>query len=72
MAVNALTTIMAGELGPKSIRVNAVGPGIIDTSRLDDVPRGDVWNDMVSTFIPLGRGGTGEDVAGMVPFQCSA
>jgi len=71
VAVNALTTIMAGELGPKNIRVNAVGPGIIDTSRLDDVPRGQVWNDMVSTFIPLGRAGTGEDVANMVTFLCS-
>ena len=72
VAVNALTTIMAGELGPKHIRVNAVGPGIIDTSRLDDVPRGPVWDDMVSTFSPLGRAGTGEDVANMVAFLCSA
>lgn len=71
VAINALTTIMAGELGPKNIRVNAVGPGIIDTSRLDDVPRGQVWNDMVSTFIPLGRAGTGEDLANMVTFLCS-
>ena len=26
---------------------------------------------MVSTFIPLGRAGTGEDVANMVVFLCS-
>ena len=37
----------------------------------DDVPRGQVWDDMVSTFIPLGRAGTGEDVANMVVFLCS-
>ena len=61
----------AGELGPKKIRVNVVAPGIIDTSRLDDVPRGQVWDDMISTFIPLGRAGTGEDVANMVTFLCS-
>ncbi len=71
VAINALTTIMAGELGPKNIRVNVVAPGIIDTSRLDDVPRGQVWNDMVAAFIPLGRAGTGEDVANMVAFLCS-
>ena len=71
VAINGLTTIMAGELGPKKIRVNVVAPGIIDTSRLDDVPRGQVWNDMVSAFIPLGRAGTGEDVANMVTFLCS-
>ena len=72
VAINGLTTIMAGELGPKNIRVNVVAPGIIDTSRLDDVPRGQVWDDMVAAFIPLGRAGTGEDVANMVTFLCSA
>lgn len=70
IAINGLTTVMAGELGPKKIRVNVVAPGIIDTSRLDDVPRGKIWNDMISTFIPLGRAGTGEDVANMVTFLC--
>ncbi|MGV8805830.1 MAG: SDR family NAD(P)-dependent oxidoreductase [Polaromonas sp.] len=72
VAINGLTTIMAGELGPKNIRVNVVAPGIIDTSRLDDVPRGKMWDDMIATFIPLGRAGTGEDVANMVTFLCSA
>ena len=71
VAINALTTIMAGELGTAQIRVNAVAPGLIDTSRLDDVPRGKVWDDMVAAFIPLGRAGRGEDVANMVTFLCS-
>ena len=71
IAINGLTTIMAGELGPKNIRVNVVAPGIIDTSRLDDIPRGKMWDDMIATFIPLGRAGTGEDVANMVTFLCS-
>ena len=62
---------MAGELGPKKIRVNVVAPGIIDTSRLDDVPRGKAWDDMIAAFIPLGRAGSGEDVANMVTFLCS-
>jgi 3-oxoacyl-[acyl-carrier protein] reductase len=71
VAINGLTTIMAGELGAKQIRVNVVAPGIIDTSRLDDVPRGKIWDDMIAAFIPLGRAGTGEDVANMVTFLCS-
>lgn len=71
VAINGLSTIMAGELGAKKIRVNVVAPGIIDTSRLDDVPRGKMWDDMVAAFIPLGRAGTGEDVANMVTFLCS-
>ncbi|MNQ48804.1 3-oxoacyl-[acyl-carrier-protein] reductase FabG [compost metagenome] len=71
VAINGLTTIMARELGPKKIRVNVVAPGIIDTSRLDDVPRGQVWDEMVDAFIPLGRAGTGEDIAHLVAFLCS-
>lgn len=71
IAINGLSTIMAAELGPKRIRVNAVAPGIIDTSRLDDVPRGQAWDDMLAAFVPLGRAGTGADVAHMVVFLCS-
>lgn len=71
IAINGLTTIMARELGAKQVRVNVVAPGIIDTSRLDDVPRGKIWDDMVAAFIPLGRAGSGQDVANMVTFLCS-
>ncbi|MFT3975625.1 MAG: 3-oxoacyl-ACP reductase family protein [Sphingomonas bacterium] len=71
VAINGLTTIMARELGPKKIRVNVVAPGIVETSRLDDVPRGKVWDDMIHSFISLGRAGTGEDIAHLVAFLCS-
>ncbi|MBK7250469.1 MAG: SDR family oxidoreductase [Gammaproteobacteria bacterium] len=70
-AINALSTVMAAELGRHQIRVNAVCPGIIDTSRLDDIGRGEMWAGMLKTFVPLGRAGTGEDVAHMVAFLCS-
>jgi 3-oxoacyl-[acyl-carrier protein] reductase/meso-butanediol dehydrogenase/(S,S)-butanediol dehydrogenase/diacetyl reductase len=70
-AIDALGTVLAGELGPKGIRVNAVAPGMIDTSRMDDVPRGEVWDRVVRAQIPLGRAGTGEDIAHMVVFLCS-
>jgi len=71
LAINGLTTILAGELGQHGIRVNGVGPGLIDTSRLDDVGRGEAWQQIVKTFIPLGRAGTGADIANMVAFLCS-
>lgn len=71
VAINGLTTIMARELGPKKIRVNVVAPGIIETSRLDDVPRGKVWDDMIAAYVSLGRAGTGEDIAHLVAFLCS-
>lgn len=70
-ALNALSTVMAAELGPQRIRVNAVCPGIIDTSRLDDVGRGEMWEGILRAFVPLGRAGTGEDIAHMVAFLCS-
>lgn len=71
LAINGLTTILAGELGQYDIRVNGVCPGLIDTSRLDDMTRAPMWDQLVKTFIPLGRAGAGEDIANMVAFLCS-
>jgi NAD(P)-dependent dehydrogenase (short-subunit alcohol dehydrogenase family) len=69
-AIHALTAAMAAELGPNSIRVNAVCPGIVDTSRLDDIDRGEHW-ERLRQIIPLRRHGTGEDIAHMVVYLCS-
>ena len=69
--IHALTCAMASELGGNNVRVNAICPGIIDTYRLDDIPRGDRWDAMVQRQIPLGRAGTGEDVAWMAVYLCS-
>lgn len=71
LAINGLTTILSGELGQHGIRVNGVCPGLIDTSRIDDMGRGDAWNGLIRAFIPLGRAGTGEDIANAVAFLCS-
>lgn len=70
-AIDALSTVLAGELGAHGIRVNSVAPGMIDTSRMDDVPRGEVWDRIVRANIPLRRAGTGEDIAHTVVFLCS-
>jgi len=70
-AIDALSTVLAGELGPQGIRVTSVSPGMIDTSRMDDVPRGEVWDRIVRGNIPLQRAGTGADIAHMVVFLCS-
>jgi NAD(P)-dependent dehydrogenase (short-subunit alcohol dehydrogenase family) len=70
-AIHALTCAMASELGPAGIRVNAVCPGIIDTYRMDDIPRGEAWDNLIMRQVPLRRAGTGEDVAGMVVYLCS-
>lgn len=60
-AVIAFTKALAKELAPSFVRVNCVSPGVIDTemnARLSDVE----MEDLISE-IPLGRLGTGEDIA---------
>jgi NAD(P)-dependent dehydrogenase (short-subunit alcohol dehydrogenase family) len=69
--IHALTCAMASELGPSRVRVNAVCPGIIDTSRMDDVARGEAWDALVAERIPLGRAGRSEEIAWMVMYLCS-
>src|SRR3954451_15879750 len=69
--IHALTCAMASELGSDDIRVNAICPGIIDTFRLDDIPRGERWDAMVQRQIPLGRAGSGDDIAWMAVYLCS-
>ena len=68
--IHALTCAMAAELGGAGVRVNAVCPGIIDTNRFDDIPRGQQWDNLVAR-VPLGRAGTGEDIAWLTAFLCS-
>ena len=69
--VQALAAGMSGELGPYGIRVNAICPGVIDTFRMDDVPRGsEQWQQMIDG-IPLRRPSAGEDVPALTLFLCS-
>lgn len=70
-AVQALTAGMAQEVGPRGIRVNAICPGIIDTSRLDDVPRESERWTMMMDRIPLRRPGDGSEIGHMTAFLCS-
>ena len=71
-ALQALTAAMSGELGRQGIRVNAICPGIIETSRLDDIPRADgTWERLLRDYVPLGRAGRAEEVAWLAGFLCS-
>ncbi len=69
--LQALTACMAQEVAASGIRVNAICPGIIDTSRMDDIGRGEQWDQFVQMLIPLGRAGTGDDIAATVMYLCS-
>jgi len=69
--LQAMTACMSGEVGQYGVRVNAVCPGIIDTSRMDDLGRGEGWDELIATRIPMGRAGTGDDIAWAVLYLCS-
>lgn len=68
-AVECLTKSLA-KLGAKSgVRVNAVAPGIIDTSMQDGVPANQM--DFLMANIPMGRLGTASEVANAIIFLAS-
>jgi 3-oxoacyl-[acyl-carrier protein] reductase len=69
-AVEALTKQMAIEWGPKGIRANAVGPGLIVTEGTARNYQGE-RRDERGRGVPLGRVGEPEDIADVIGFLCS-
>jgi 3-oxoacyl-[acyl-carrier protein] reductase len=63
------TKSIAKELGSRNIRSNAIAPGFIITEMTAKLPE-EVRNDWAAK-IPLKRGGTPEDVAGVAVFLAS-
>lgn len=61
--VIGFTKTVAKELSSRGITVNAVAPGFISTDMTSDLKADDILK-----FIPLGRYGQPEDVAGMIRF----
>ena len=64
-----LARSVAKELGSRNIRVNAVAPGLIETSMTESMSEQARAHFLSS--IALGRSGTPEDVSGVVSFLCS-
>ncbi|KGF71949.1 3-ketoacyl-ACP reductase [Neosynechococcus sphagnicola sy1] len=64
--VIGLTKTVAKELASRGITVNAVAPGFIATDMTQDVDA-----ESILKFIPLGRFGQPEEVAGLVKFLAS-
>jgi 3-oxoacyl-[acyl-carrier protein] reductase len=60
------TKALAAELASRSITVNCIAPGIIETEMIRDVPL-----DMVLPSIPMGRTGKPEEVAALAVFLLS-
>ncbi|MFM8303228.1 MAG: SDR family NAD(P)-dependent oxidoreductase [Actinomycetota bacterium] len=71
--VIALTRSLAKEFGTKGITVNTVPPSMIDTpmSRQSQAAGDLPANELLTGRIPVGRVGTGDDIAAAVVFLCS-
>jgi 3-oxoacyl-[acyl-carrier protein] reductase len=66
-AVNAFTRALAVELGSRSVTVNAVAPGFIETD-MSEAVRNKAGDFIAKKLVPLRRLGKPEDVAGVVAF----
>jgi len=66
-AVNSFTRALAVELGSRSVTVNAVAPGFIETD-MSEAVRGKAGDFIAKKLVPLRRLGKPEDVAGVVAF----
>ena len=69
-AVTTYTKSLAKELGPEGIRVNAICPGLIDTTFHDTFTPDEIRRKVVEST-PLRREGTSEDIAHLVAFLAS-
>jgi 3-oxoacyl-[acyl-carrier protein] reductase len=68
-AIDAMTRAMANELAPFGIRVNAIGPGVIDSGWLKRTSKEGVA--ALVERIPLLRVGSPQDIASAVAFLAS-
>jgi len=71
-AVDAITGVLARELGPRKIRVNSINPGMVETEGV--ISAGFIGSDFEKQFVaqtPLGRIGQPDDIAGIAVFLAS-
>jgi 3-oxoacyl-[acyl-carrier protein] reductase len=71
-ALDAITGVLAKELGAKKIRVNSVNPGMVETEGTQSA--GVIGSDFEKALIqqtPLGRAGQPDDIASVVTFLSS-
>ena len=72
-AVDAVTGVLARELGPKKIRVNSINPGMVETEGTHTlgIPGSDFEKELVAQT-PLGRIGQPGDIAPLAVFLASS
>jgi NAD(P)-dependent dehydrogenase (short-subunit alcohol dehydrogenase family) len=70
-AVDAMVRVMAVELGPRQIRVNAISPGWIVTPMSAEARADPAIEKFAIAATPMGRLGTVEDVASVIVYLAS-
>lgn len=71
-AVLGLTRLLANELAPHGINVNAIAPGYMATDNTRPLREDPVRNQAILERIPAGRWGSPEDLQGAAVFLASA
>jgi 3-oxoacyl-[acyl-carrier protein] reductase len=72
-AVDAITRVLAKELGPRKIRVNSINPGGVETEGVHRIGMiGSPQEKQMVAQTPLGRLGQPEDIAPVAVFLASA
>ena len=72
-AVDAITHVLAKELGPKKIRVNSINPGMVATEGTQATGMiGSEFEKQIQAQTPLGRTAQPEDIAPIAVFLASA
>ena len=72
-AVDAVTHVLAKELGPKKIRVNSINPGMVETEGVHAAGFiGSDFQKQLEAQTPLGRMGQPDDIAPIAVFLASA
>ena len=71
--VDAITGVLAKELGPRNIRVNSINPGMIETEGVHAAGIvGSDFHKMVETQAPLGRMGRPDDISPTAVYLASS
>jgi len=71
-AVDAITVALAGELGPRKIRVNSLNPGMVETEGFHSAGLGESdFRKTVESQTPLGRIAQPQDIARAAVFFAS-
>jgi NAD(P)-dependent dehydrogenase (short-subunit alcohol dehydrogenase family) len=70
--INMLTKVLASELGPHNVQVNAIAPGLVRTKFSNVLWQNEDLLSRQENLTPLGRIGLPEDVVGAALFFASA